>query len=165
MSYQAPLAFSKYPSRASRELGGRRRRRLGNGQEGPRPKIFSLPQQLPRVQPNGGKPNRFLFFFPPNQGVDFEFLSAKIEESISILNSSRQNPGVDFYFKFPPAKIEESISILNFFPPINRGLDSQHTKCVDDYDHSQCLAAKVIYISQTLASLRFTITNYDRALY
>jgi hypothetical protein len=25
--------------------------------------------------------------------------------------------GVEFYFEFLPAKIEESISILNFFPP------------------------------------------------
>jgi hypothetical protein len=51
-----------------------------------------------------------LNFFPPNRGVDFffEFLPAKIEESIS-----------NFYFEFLPAKIEESISILNFF----RGVD------------------------------------------
>ena len=31
--------------------------------------------------------------------------------------SSRQNRGGDFYFEFLPAKIEESISILNFFLP------------------------------------------------
>ena len=34
--------------------------------------------------------------------------------------SSRQNRGVDFYFEWLPAKIEETISILNVFPPKSR---------------------------------------------
>jgi hypothetical protein len=56
------------------------------------------------------------------RGLDFyfEFLPAKTEESISILNFFPPNRGVDFYFEFLPAEIEESISILNFFPLLRR---------------------------------------------
>jgi hypothetical protein len=50
--------------------------------------------------------------------------SRQIEESISILNFFPPNRGVDIYFEFLPAKIEESISILYFeFPPAKSKTD------------------------------------------